>query len=360
MKTKKSYFGSLYDGKKAWLYTVSNGSMSFTASDYGCTITSIVVKDRNKNDVDVVIGPSTLSGFATAWGSFGAIVGRFANRISGAKFSLDGKEYRLNDNNNGSSLHGGFPRWESEIWKAGFIKKSGGTGVRFSKSFPDGYQGFPGNLNVSIEYILDENDNLSFTYTATTDKATPLSITNHTYFNLSGCGDILSEKLGINSSKILELSKNSIPTGKYIDVEKTIFDFRKAKPIGDDICSHLLKESRGYDHGYVTGAFDSLSAIPTKSTPLSKAAVLFDERTGIKMELSTNCEGLQLYTANYVDYVLGKSGAVYRPHSAVCLETQAFPDSPNQKKFPDAILRPGVEYNAVTVYSFSVHDGKDF
>ncbi len=354
MKISKNYFGSLSDGRTASVYTVSNGRMSFSASDYGCAVTGITVKDRNGCDVDVVVCPPTFTGFATEWGSYGSIVGRFANRISGARFSLDGKEYLLNDNSGGSCLHGGFPRWENEIWKAKTTRNSKGAGLRFSKVFPDGHQKFPGRLEVSVEYFLDDTDTLTFTYRALTDRATPISITNHSYFNLSGHGSVLDHSLKINSTKILEVDSNSVPTGKFIDVAGTPFDFTEEKKIGRDISEKILQKSMGYDHCYVTPAFREESGVPDKDVPLLKTAILSDEKTGIRLELSTNCEGLQLYTANYVQNLPGKNGAFHQGHCAVCLETQAFPDSPNRIEFPQAVLRPGRTYAAVTSHKFSV------
>lgn len=353
MRTKKTYFGTLSDGRKAHLYSVSDRDISFTASDYGCAVTNIIVNDRNGKKIDVVLGHPTLTGYASEWGSFGAVIGRFANRISGAKFSLGGKEYILSDNAGGVCLHGGFPRWENEVWNAGFIRTKNGKGIRFHKVFEDGYQGFPGKLDVKIDYILEKGNRLVFSYTARTDKETPLSITNHTYFNLSGGGTILHEKLKINSEKILEIGKDSCPTGKFIDVSGTPFDFREEKEIGKEISTEALERTKGYDHCYVTSAYRKDSAVPEKSREIVTAASLSDEKSGIALELDTNCEGLQLYTANYVARAAGKYGDFYLPKCAVCLETQAFPDSPNQKSFPSVILKPGTEYNAVTVLKFS-------
>lgn len=353
MKTKKSYFGSLSDGRKAYVYSVFDKDISFSASDYGCTITNIIVNDRNGNKVDVVLGPATLSGYASGWGSFGAIVGRFANRIVGAKFLISSKEYVLTENVKGACLHGGFPRWENEIWNAKFISTKNGKGIRFSKRFPDGYQGFPGNLDVQVEYILEKGGKLILNYKAFCDKETPLSITNHSYFNLSGSGTILDERLRLNSSKILEIDKNCFPTGKFLDVSGTPFDFREEKKIGKEIGSEILKDTKGFDHCFVTSAYNADSAIPTKERKAVNVARLSDDKTGIALEIDTNCEGIQLYTANYVKDMAGKYGAFYVPNSAVCLETQAFPDSPNQSAFPPSILKPGTEYNALTVLKFS-------
>ena len=349
---RKSYFGSLSDGSKAYVYTVSNGKITFSASDYGCTITSIIVKDRNGKNTDVVLGPQTLSGYAMEWGSYGAIVGRFANRINGAKFSINGKEYLLNDNLKGVCLHGGFPRWENIIWSGKFIKKGGYSGIRFYREFEDGYQGFPGNLKVTVDYLLKDEEIL-LNYKAITDQDTPVSITNHSYFNLSGYGNILHEKLKLDCDKVLELDENSVPTGKILDVKGTAFDFTSEKTLKEDFDKEELKKSQGYDHCFVTKAYDSESAVPSSLKNPVKAAELSDDKTGLKLELFTNCEGLQLYTANYVSFVAGKYGAFYGKQNAVCLETQAFPDSPNQTAFPSTILTPGTEYNSITLLKFS-------
>ena len=348
MKYKKTYFGSLSNGQKASLYTVSNNQISFTASDYGCALISLIVPAKNQEKKDVVLGLPTLSAYSTTWGSFGSIIGRFSNRINGAKFTLDGKEYNLIQNIEGACLHGGWPRWENEIWKASFIKGRKKCGIKFSKQFPDGYQGFPGNLSVQALYILEEN-RLSFIFKAKTDKRTPVSITNHTYFNLTGdFSDIREEKLLLNCKEYLESDSKNNVSGKILPVDGTVYDFTRGKIISENF------PEKGYDNSFVTQAYNPESGLPSKNTPLADIGSLTDFKSKIKMEVKSNLECLQLYTANYVRGVFGKSGAVYRPFTAVCLETQAFPDSPNQASFPSVILNPGHELFERTDFIFSV------
>ena len=378
MKFKKRNFGILSDGSKAHLYEVSNGKLSFCASDYGCALISLFVPAlENSQEVkkDIVLGLTDLSSYSRTWGSFGSIIGRFSNRINGASFTLDGKKYPLTENIDGSCLHGGFPRWENEIWKARFIKSGEGKGIRFSKTFPEGYQGFPGKLKVTAEYILKETT-LSFIFKAVSDKRTPVSITNHTYFNLTGdFSDIRNEKLRLNCSKYLSSDEKHNVNGRFLEVKGTPFDFTELRTIGENF------PENGYDTSFVTEAFrDSggaaqtaegktpmsgkceqagkaginSSALPSRETPLVELGTLIDEKTKIRMDVKTNLECVQLYTANYVKGVFGKKGAVYKPFSAVCLETQNFPDSPNQPNFPSCILEPGKELYERTDFTFSL------
>ena len=243
MKIKKQKWGVLSDGTKVHLYTVSNDSMSFSCTDYGCTITSIVVKDKKGNDTDIIVGHSTFDGYLTGDKFFGAAVGRFANRIGKASFTIGKTEYKLDKNDGPNTLHGGFDGYNKMMFKAHIVETKKTAGIEFTRISPDGEQGFPGNCELSISYILDSNNNLTMSYKASTDKATPINLTNHSYFNLAGNGNIGEHVMKMNSTKILEVNTKLIPTGKLLDVKGTPFDFTKEKKIGKDIA----KVGVGYD-----------------------------------------------------------------------------------------------------------------
>lgn len=344
VSVKKNKFGLLSDGTKVHLFTVSNGKMSFSCSDYGCTVTSIILPAKGGSQVDVLLGYSSLEGFLNSDLCFGTVVGRFANRIGNASFTLDGVRYQLDKNDAGiNTLHGGFDRYEKKMWKAKKVSSRFGKGVRFTRLSPDGEQGFPGNVNISVSYYLNESNTITMEYHASTDKATPLNLTNHAYFNLKGYngGDISSHLLSMDCGHYLEVDKNLIPTGTLVPVTDTPYDFTKAKAMGKDIDS----VGYGYDNCYV------LSHPATTEEPVLFASVTEPE-SGRKMHVSTTMPGVQFYTANWIDGEKGKQGVSYVKHGAFCLETQFFPDSPNKASFPNCILRPGQDAHTVTQYSF--------
>lgn len=349
MRTKQQFFGTLSDGKKASLFTVQNAGLTLSVTDYGCAITSLVFIAANGKKTDVVLGFPTLDGYTRNWGSFGAVIGRYSNKISGHQFTLDGKQYPLFDNCGGTCLHGGFPRWENILWRGKCIHRHNACGVSFEQVFPDGFQGFPGNLRVRVEYVIDGNNTLTAWYCAESDKNTPVSITNHSYFNLSGSGDVKNHTLRLFCDRVLESDEHSLPTGKVLDVKGSPYDFLQPKTIGAGI--ELLQE--GYDACFVTSVFSEKSGIPTVETPVVQVAELSDFSSGIKLSVSTNAEGMQLYTAQHLNRLPGKYGAYYMPFAGVCFETQNFPDSPNQPDFPSVILRPGQQYMSITKYHFS-------
>lgn len=348
MKTKKQYFGTIYSGQKATLFTVATKNITLKATNYGATITSLILKDSSNKETDIVLGFETLDSYSKNWGSFGAIIGRYSNKISNAKFTLNGTEYKLSENIQGSCLHGGIPRWENLIWNGKIIRKKNKIGLRFEKTFSDGFQGFPGNLKVTIEYLISNDNKLTFSYKAISDKETPISITNHSYFNLNGGGNVKENELQLFCEKIIQTDKDNIPTGKLIDVKNTEYDFLQPKKIG----THTDKLEYGYDTCYVTAAYNPETAIPTKDTPLVKVAQLTDSQANKKMTVFSNAEGMQLYTSGYVKFTLGKSGAIYTPFCGICFETQNFPDSPNRPEFPSTILKPNQEYNSITEFHF--------
>ena len=351
MKIVKQKFGMLSDGTKVNLFTVKNDKMSFSCTDYGCTLTSIVINKDDGTKTDVLLGFSTLEGYLNTKFCFGSIVGRFANRIGKASFTLNDTKYQLDKNDGPNTLHGGFDGYDKMMWSAKEIKKKNQCGVKFTRVSPNGEQGMPGNVKLEVSYLLDDNNNLTCYYTATTDKPTPINITNHAYFNLAGKGSVKNHTVKMNSDYILEVDSKLIPTGKLLPVKDTPFDFTTEKKIGEEI----KEVGVGYDHCYVTEIYseeNKQAALPLDSSDLVEFAQVKDESSGIEMDVYTNLEGCQFYTGNYIKGIVGKNGVVYQSHDAFCLETQAFPDSPNKPDFPTSILEPGQKYKAKTVYSF--------
>ncbi|MCK9171015.1 MAG: galactose mutarotase [Treponema sp.] len=351
MKISKQRFGVLSDGTKVTLYTIQNKRMSFSVTDYGCTITSVVLTDSSGGFSDVVLGYSTLDGYITGTCFFGAFIGRFANRIGKASFSLDGTKYKLDKNDGQNMLHGGFSGWDKKVWHAKTVNNKTQAGVKFTRFSHDGEQGFPGNMKIEVTYLLDDMNNITCRYTAVTDKACPVNFTNHSYFNLAGSGTVDDHILKLSCDYTLDIDSKLIPTGKLLDVENTPFDFRTDKKIGHDI----KETGNGYDHCYVTHSYDPDNphcGSPVSDERIVRVAELTEPVSGRCMTVDSNMEGIQLYTGNWIGGIVGKNGQVYEKHGAVCLETQCFPDSPNKKDFPSCILLPGEKYKAVTVYGF--------
>lgn len=352
MKAEKIKFGTLCDGTKVHLFTVKNDNMSFSCTDYGATLTSIVLNGKTGKKTDVLLGFSTLEGYLNTKYCFGAIVGRFANRIGGASFSVNGKQYDLDKNDGPNTLHGGFEGYDKMMWKGTSISGKDYAGVKFSRLSVDGEQGFPGNVRIEVSYILDDKNNLSCLYTAETDKATPINLTNHAYFNLGGNGSVLNHELQMNSSYVLDINSKLIPTGKLNSVKDTAFDFTSTKKIG----ANIADVGSGYDHCYVTEKYnieDHQCGAPLLDDDLVEFAEVKDPSTENTMSVFTNMEGCQFYTANWIGGIVGKNGRVYENHDAFCLETQCFPDTPNKTEFPTCILEPGQQYRAKTIYSFN-------
>lgn len=322
-------------------YTVTNGRVTFTATNYGCSLLQLLVPNQLGMFTDILQGYDTLEGWKADTDSHNCVVGRFANRIAGARFTLDGKTYTLDANDGLNSLHGGFTRWEKLVWTAETFDDGDSAGIRFTRTSPDGEQGYPGTVALTVTYALNDNDELSLIYTATTDAATPINLTNHAYFNLSGGGTILDHIVQLDCDHILEVDDTLIPTGALRDVSG-VFDFRTPKAVGDDI-DRIPSSIGGYDHCFVTHA-DERAVVRVGS--------VHSPRSGITMEIATNQRGMQVYSGNFLKGAVGKGGVHYEKQTAICLETQRFPDAPNQPNFPSCILRPGEEYRAVTVYSF--------
>ncbi len=333
------------------LYTLKNkNGMEVKVTNFGAIITSIKVPDRDGKMADVTLGYDDVSDYINAVDKpyFGAVVGRYGNRIAKGKFTLDGTEYSLPINNDPNSLHGGVIGFDKVVWDA---EQVGDNGVKLTYLAKDMEQGYPGNITVSVTYTLTDNNEIDIDYEATTDKATPVNVTQHSYFNLKGEGEgtILDHELTINADRYTPVDKTLIPTGELASVEGTPFDFRKAKTIGQDIAqeNEQLTFGGGYDHNWVLNR--------TKGDgELELAATLYEPKSGRMLEVLTTEPGIQFYSGNFLSGVLkGKSGKPYVHRGGLCLETQHYPDSPNQPEFPNTILKPGETYTSKTVFKFS-------
>jgi len=331
-----------YDQQDVTSYVLMNEKgMEVRIMNYGGTITNIFTKDSSGKTGDVVLGFDTFDGYLNKDNPyFGCLVGRYANRIAKGQFSLDGKTYKLAKNNNGNSLHGGLKGFDKVLWSATAV---GDTSLQLKYTSKDEEEGYPGNLQVEILYTLTPNNELRIDYKATTDKATPVNLTNHAYFNLSAGADstILGHQLLLDADRYTEVDKNLIPTGQLPAVKGTSMDFNSPRAIGMDI----MKVAGGYDHNWV---------LNKKGLELKLAATLYHPGTGRYMEAYTTTPGIQFYSGNFLNGNLtGKGGQKYVQHAGMCLETQHFPDSPNQPSFPNTILKPGETYTQTTVYKFS-------
>ncbi|HZJ60699.1 MAG TPA: aldose epimerase family protein [Chitinophagaceae bacterium] len=336
-------FGNYYNAPVTE-YTLTNSSgMQASILNYGGTITKLMVPDRNGKMGDVVLGFETFGGYMQKKDPYiGALVGRYANRIANAKFTMDGKTYKLAPNNFGNSLHGGNVGFDKVIWNT---EKIGDSSLKLTYQSKDGEEGYPGNLNVQVIYTLGADNSLKIDYTATTDQATPVNLTNHSYFNLSAGKDstVLDHVLKLDADKYTPVNDQLIPTGQIANVKGTPLDFTTPKPIGKDM-------------GSVKGGFDHNWILNKRGTELQEAATVYDPGSGRYMEVLTTQPGIQFYSGNFLngDLQLTKEGQIYIPHSGLCLETQHYPDSPNEPSFPNTILRPGETYKQTTVYKFSV------
>ena len=333
------------------LYTLKNkAGTTVEITNYGATVTAIVTADRNGTMADIALGYNDVSGYMNAVDKpyFGSIVGRYGNRIAKGKFTIDGKEYKLATNNGENHLHGGVIGFDKVVWDA---KVTGSNGVSFHYLAKDGEEGYPGNLDISVTYTLTNDNELKIDYLATTDQKTPVNLTNHTYFNLKGEGegDILGHELMINAKGFTPVDVGLIPTGEITPVLGTPFDFTTAKAIGRDVSKkdQQLEYGLGYDHNWVLDKGG-------KDGQLTLAASLYEPTTGRFMQVFTQEPGVQFYCGNFLAGNLkGKSGKIYVNRGGLCLETQHYPDSPNQSAFPNTILNPGQKYKTTTVYKFS-------
>ncbi len=345
----KEAFGQLPDGQQADLYTLTNANgMTVNITNYGGIITKLTAPDKNGQWADVVLGFDSLAPYLSGHPFFGALVGRYGNRIAKGKFKLNGQEYSLAINNGPNALHGGTKGFDKVIWKATEIKQDSVVGLQLEYTSKDMEEGYPGNLTVKVVYTLDNENALTIDYTATTDKPTVVNLTNHSYFNLTGLKrDILDHEVTIASDSIVPVDTTLIPTGKLRAVEGTPFDFRKATKVGagiDKIEDEQIKAGGGYDHCWV---------LKRSGDGLEKFATVEDPESGRVMEVFTTEPGVQFYTGNFLDGKLTGKGATYSKRFGLCLETEHYPDSPNQPQFPTTTLNPGETYKTTTKYKFS-------
>ena len=345
----KEDFGQTGDGQKVDLYTLTNANgMTVNITNYGGIITKLTAPDKKGEWADVVLGFDSLPPYLAGHPYFGALVGRYGNRIAKGKFKLNGQEYTLAINNGPNALHGGTKGFDKVVWKATEVKKDSTVGLQLEYTSKDMEEGYPGNLNVKIVYTLDNDNALSIDYTATTDKATVINLTNHSYFNLSGLKrDILDHEVSIASDSIVPVDANLIPTGKLRAVEGTPFDFRKSTKINAGVNKtedEQIKNGGGYDHCWVLKRTDK---------GLMHFATVKDPESGRIMEVFTTEPAVQFYTGNFLDGTLKGKNATYVKRFGLCLETEHYPDSPNQPQFPSTELKPGDTYHTTTKYRFS-------
>ncbi|WP_149913816.1 aldose epimerase family protein [Sphingobacterium cavernae] len=347
-KIDSTVFYTNFDNKDVLQYVIGNDKVKVSVTNFGARIVSLIVNDKAGNPVDVLLGYDTADEFIKNTDNFyGAVVGRFGNRIGNATFTINGQKYELEKNDGDNSLHGGTNGVYNKVWD---VKSHSGESITLEYLSPDGEAGYPGNVTMQVTYKVNANGGLEIDYSGVTDKETILNLTSHGYFNLNGEGDttILDHELWIDANKITEVNKSLIPTGKSINILGTAFDFTKPKLIGKDInrSTDQLKYGQGYDHNFELN----------KKEGFAEVASLYAPNTGIEMKILTTEPGLQFYSGNFMsdEDPKGKGGKAYPFRAALCLETQHFPDAPNHDNFPSTTLRPGEKYTSKTEYRFSV------
>ncbi|MBR4458358.1 MAG: galactose mutarotase [Clostridia bacterium] len=348
-------FGKAPDGQEVTMYTLTNQTgASISVIDYGAILTSIIVPDREGNLADVALGFDSMEKYGAGHGSMGDTIGRYGNRIGKGRFVIDGVAYQLALNDHGrNSLHGGPGNFATKMWEASPVEYAHRDSVAFRYVSPDGEEGFPGTLDVTVTYTWDEDNNLIIRYEATTDKPTLCNLTNHTYFNLAGHdhGTVRDHEVMIDADVITPVDDELIPLGSYMPVSQTALDLREGMLLGEgldamDTCPQMAP-AQGYDHNYVL----------RKGSAMGFAAAVYHDGTGRSMEVITDQPAVQLYTACTADYEGGKGGAHYGRYSGLCLETQHCPDDPNNPQFPGTtVLRPGEKYDTTTIYVFRTED----
>ena len=351
-KIKKTVFGTLPGGRVVDQYTLKNANgMEVKISNYGGVITHWTAPDKDGKFEDIVLGFDSLAGYFTPPPYFGAIIGRYGNRIAKGKFTLDGKNYQLAKNNGENHLHGGLIGYDKVLWNAEPMEGEE-SALKLTYLSKDGEEGYPGNLNITVVYTLLKDNSLKMDYSATTDKATVINLTNHSYFNLSGSKkDILDEEVTLNADRYLPVDKGLIPTGELRSVTGTVFDFTKPTLIEkgiNEVKDKQIKLGGGYDHAWI---------LNKKGNELSLAATVLEKTSGRKMEVLTTEPAIQFYTGNFLDGKLtGKGNVKYVKRFALCLESEHYPDSPNQSAFPTVVLKPNEKYSTTTIYKFSVEN----
>ena len=343
-------FKAEVNGKPVSLYVLTGASgMEACVTNYGGRLVSLMAHGRDGEMLDVVLGHDSIADYLKIDGNFGALIGRYGNRIKDGRFTLNGSAYTLPRNDAGNCLHGGPAGFHHAVWDA---TQPDDSTLVLNLASPDGDAGFPGNVDIRVTYTLRSDSALAIRYEATTDRPTVLNLTNHTYFNLSGHpeNDILSELVYINADAYTPVDSGIMTTGQILPVEDTPLDFRSPKPVGRDIAAGhpQLINGRGYDHNFVLATGGDINTI---------AATVHDPASGITMDVYTDQPGLQFYTGNFLDAtVKGKKGIPYPRRAAICLETQHYPDSPNNPQWPSVTLNPGEKYATATIYKFSTHD----
>lgn len=351
MKVTIKPFGKLETGEQVNVYTLKNkNGMEVSCISYGAIIKNVIVPDKNGNMKDVVLGYDNLEGYVKGGSALGSFIGRHANRIKDAQFQLNGVTYQLEKNDNGNNLHSGTPGYNKVMYEADAFEEEDSASIEFSRLSKDMEQGFPGNLDVTVTYTLTEDNELVIQYMGVSDKDTVVNFTNHSYFNLAGhdSGSVLDQKVELYANQFTPTDDVLIPTGEFRNVEGTPMDFRTMKKIGQDIHADYkpLIQGKGYDHNFVLQHGQDGDA--------ELVAKLWDEKSGRMMEVYTDCPGVQMYTANNLKESGCKDNADYEPYSAVCFETQNFPNAINTPNFPNSVVRAEEEYSCVTVYKFTI------
>ncbi|MEU1500609.1 aldose epimerase family protein [Streptomyces sp. NPDC005732] len=349
-KPVKELFGRLADGTKVHRWSLANGGTRLKVISYGGIVQSLEIPDRHGRYANVSLGYGDLASYVAGTTFFGATIGRYGNRIAGGRFTLDGKSYQLSVNDGVNSLHGGAKGFNTKVWDVEGFTSGSDVGLRLHYTSIDGEMGYPGTLRVTVTYTLTRHGDWRIDYEATTDKATVVNLTNHTYYNLAGegSGGIYDHELTLAAGRFTPTDTGLIPTGELAKVAGTPFDFRRAKPVGRDIrAGHpQLVTAKGFDHNWVLDK--GVTARP------EHIATLRDPGSGRTLKIATDQPGVQFYSGNFLDGTLvGTSGRTYRQGDGMCLETQHFPDSPNRPAFPSTVLRPGSTYRTTTVHSFS-------
>ncbi|UYQ60540.1 aldose epimerase family protein [Streptomyces peucetius] len=346
---EREHFGTLDDGTPVDRWTVAAGGTRLRVLSYGGIVQVLEIPDRRGRPANVSLGFADLAGYVAKSPYFGALIGRYGNRIAGARFTLDGTEYRLPANDGTNSLHGGDRGFDKRVWDVEPYRRGADTGLTLRRVSPHGEMGYPGTLTVRVDYVLTPRGDFRIDYEATTDRATVVNLTHHTYFNLAGegSGTVHDHRLRIDASRYTPVDAGLIPTGERAPVARTPFDFRHGKPIGEDLRDghEQILLGQGYDHNFVLDK--GITASP------EQVVTVADPASGRIMRIATTEPGVQFYSGNFLDGTLmGTSGRVYRQGDGFCLETQHFPDSPNQAGFPSTVLRPGQTYRSSTVHSF--------
>ncbi|TXS62198.1 galactose mutarotase [Streptomyces sp. me109] len=349
-KPVKELFGRLADGTKVHRWSLANGGTRLKVISYGGIVQSLEIPDRHGRYANVSLGYGDLASYVVGTTFFGATIGRYGNRIAGGRFTLDGKSYQLSVNDGVNSLHGGAKGFNTKVWDVEGFTSGSDVGLRLHYTSIDGEMGYPGTLRVTVTYTLTRHGDWRIDYAATTDRATVVNLTNHTYYNLAGegSGGIYDHELTLAAGRFTPTDAGLIPTGELAKVAGTPFDFRRAKPVGRDIrAGHpQLVTAKGFDHNWVLDK--GVTARP------EHIATLRDPGSGRTLRIATDQPGVQFYSGNFLDGTLvGTSGRTYRQGDGMCLETQHFPDSPNRPAFPSTVLRPGSTYRTTTVHSFS-------